>query len=566
MPWKYVLCAIVGAMIFAAGCERAPETEPEYPNALLLRVPADTPYVIASGKPMPEAFTERLGEMLRPLFEDLRGDVGSMLSELEEEQPEIAGRVRAALDRAFELAHDDGLEAVGLTREDRFVFYGNGLMPVMRFSVTDPEAFNGFISEVLGAADVDPPTAEHAGVEYWRGEFGPALLAAGLDDDVFSLGLSAMDRSQAMLDHLFADAGPEQSLGAAGTLSAALERHGFLPHGAGYVDTVRITDLLIGDGRSDAGLLDELDAAPDDFTPACRAEIRELVANAPRTVFGYDVLTGRQVASRSVLELKPWLAEELAGWSAPVPGLGITGDARVAFGFGLDGVKAANALQKWFREAGQREFACAGLNEADWADTAGKINTGPLYMAGNPKGFVLRLDELEIGDLEAGDVKGSGSLVMLLENAQTLPAMARSFVPELQGYDIPADGTPVPLPEQATDQLGMPGFVAMTGTLLAISVGEDGEPKLRSAMEAPSADPAPLLHVGFDAGWFYGRLAEQMPRFAERAGEELEPEAREELLRSAEMLRIYGEIFDELSYRVVFTENGVEFAQDVTLQ
>lgn len=562
MRTRFWLAGTAAVLILLSGCGREePTPEPDYPNPLLAHVPAGTPYLLASGKPMPKALNERFREAFQPLLDEVRADLDAQFGAMADTDPETAARLRAALDRVLALAEDGSLKRAGLTRDDRVVVYGNGLLPVLRMSVSDPEAFRAYVTEIAGAAGAELPVASHGDVSYWRGEFGPVLVAAGLEDGLFSLGVGPIEGADALLVHLF-DAPPPTETATAGLVDM-VDHYGFTAHGTGYLDSVRLAELLVGE----AGLLDDMGVLPAEFTPACRSEIREFAALAPRMVMGYDALEEKRMALRSVLELNDALAGEVAEWAAPVPGLAPSDDALMVLGFGLEGVKAAGSMQRWLRQAGQREFACSALNGADWAAAAGAINTGPLYMVGNPRGFVLRLDGLEIRDLQAGDVSVDGSVVMLLENAQTIPAMAKGFAPGLQDLDIPLDGTPVALPEQATEQLNHPAFAAMTDTLLGVAVGGNGESGLRAAMRAAPGDPPPVFHASLDAGWFYGLLAEWLPRVAEMAEtEEGDAEGLEELERSAVMMQAYADLFDRLHYSIVFTGNGVEFAQEVILQ
>lgn len=563
-----IAAVLLIAIVVACGRE---EPEPEFPNPLLAQVPADAPYLFANGEPLPEGFTQRWERAIKPLFDDMKSNLDSSFSELEEKHPDVARRLRAALKELLTIADEDGMKAAGFTYEDKAVFYGDGLMPVMRMTLTDPEAFRDYIGRVLNAAEIQVPTAEHNGVEYWRGELGPALLVAGIDGNVFSAGVKPMDQQDRLLAHLFGDGSPERSAAEAGTLSAMVDDHGFLRHGAGYIDSVRLASLLIGEGPDSPGLLDSMEIMPVELSSECRGELKDIVAKAPRMVFGYDAVSDDRMKVRSVLELEPAIAQEMAGWAAPVPGLGTSDDARIVFGYGVDFVKAGNSLQNWFRQAADREFACAMLNSVQWRKSAGQVNTAPLYMAGNPKGMVMRLDELEIDHLSLDDEAQQaeftikGSMVMLFENAQTLAAMAKGFIPGLQNFDLPADGTPVPLPDQARDHFDQPAFIAMTDTVMGVSVGEDGENTLRAAMQAPVAESPPILDMVFDAGWLYTKMADWMPKLAEQ-GEDLDPETREQMKQSAEALRTYGEIFGRLRYSIALTERGVTFRQDIALR
>lgn len=593
------ILAALALSLLIAGCGEEPK-EPEFPNPLLNRVPADTPYVLASGEPVSEAVSEAWAERFRPAIDIARQQFNQTIKEIEAENPALASQLSAIVDELLTLAEKDEREKIGVTREDRVVIYGNGLMPVVRMTVSDPEAFRAFLTRIGNKSGIGMGSTTYEGQQVSRLAMDPAVVLGALQDGVLSVGVSTLDGEQAMKDHLFGAQISGETLADSGAMTALIEQYDFMSAGAGYLDVPGLLRRIIGDGDV-PGLLDQFDVVPQELTPACRTELVSLAGKAPRLVFGYKEMTESVMDMRTVLELEPAIAEDMTGWTVPVPGLGAPSDARYAFGMSLDGTKAAQTVKGWLATAGERDFQCGFLAETPWKESATKINVAPLYMVGNPKGFLFQLNELEIRDIEARDFTASASAVAVFDNAQTLAGMVRMMAPQLQTMEIPTDGTPVQMPAEATGDLDQPIWFASTETTLAMALGDGAEGRVGEAMNAEAPSPAPFIHFDFDAGWLYNMLADWMPRIAREAkaakqaaeqaqdvepgtenegtapeGEEAAPDESEdgqlsaeeiaELEQAAEMMRVYGRILGRMSYQVRFTQQGVEVVTHTTLK
>jgi hypothetical protein len=579
-----VVAAALGAMLVLSGCGEEPEpAEPEFPNPLLTRVPADTPYVMATGEPVSESVTEAWNENFRPAIDIMRAQFEQASKELEAEKPALAAQLSAVMDEVLALADKEKREQIGLSREDRLVVYGHGLMPVLRMTVSDPEAFRAFLTRVGNKSGVGFGSTTHEEMEVARLAVDPVVVLGNLHDGVLSVGVATLEGEEAMLEHLASDRPDGESLADSGAASSLVSDYGFQSMGVGYLDIPRMLGLVVGDGIA-PGMLDRFGAEMKALTPACRGELVSLAGKVPRLVFGYDEMSESSLAMRSVLELEAGVAGVMADWTVPVPGLGAPTEARYAFGMSLDGTKAAPDIKNWMNAAAKREFACAFLADVPWKESATQINVAPLHMAGNPKGFMIRLDELEIHDIEARDFTASASFVGVFDNAQTLAGMARMMSPELQSLELPTDGTPVQVPAEAMQGFDQPVWLAATNTNLAGALGEGAKQRVTQVMGADAPANPPSLHFDFDAAWFYNTLADWMPRFAEQAddadeggenGENGEdgsgdsaPSEEElaEIERGAEMMRVYGDILGRMSYQIRFTDRGVEMATRTTLK
>jgi len=110
---------------------------------LLKYVPAETPYIFAMLEPVPDDIADKFEpklELMLAAYRDLLQTIvelgvaeGSESGESDGLPEEAAGVVN----ELSGLLSVEGLRSAGIDRESTMVFYGSGLLPVLRMSVTD---------------------------------------------------------------------------------------------------------------------------------------------------------------------------------------------------------------------------------------------------------------------------------------------------------------------------------------------------------------------------------------------------------------------------------------------
>ena len=157
-----LLIPIAVAALALAACDKKEPTAPTSllsSNETILRyVPADTPYVIANVEPLPDELMDKLEPKIDDILQSyqvvLREIVAMKQAELTEEQRESeeAKKTAAVIDELTTLLSMEGLRGAGIGRDATAVVYGNGLLPVIRFELTDGALFDAALSRVAGIA------------------------------------------------------------------------------------------------------------------------------------------------------------------------------------------------------------------------------------------------------------------------------------------------------------------------------------------------------------------------------------------------------------------------------
>ena len=153
-----LLIPIAVAAFALAACEKEEPTAPTSllsSNETILRyVPADTPYVIANVEPLPDKLMDKLEPKIDDILKSyqvvLREVVAMKQSELTDEQrdSEDAKKAAAVIDELTTLLSMEGLRGAGLSRDATAAVYGNGLLPVIRFELSDGALFDAAISRL----------------------------------------------------------------------------------------------------------------------------------------------------------------------------------------------------------------------------------------------------------------------------------------------------------------------------------------------------------------------------------------------------------------------------------
>src|SRR5262245_61896871 len=156
------LVLLLAAM--AGACDKSGTAAPQSvktdlgESPFLSLVPADTPYVMATFKPVPASYMSKFSSVFEMMKTEIRRTPDAPGSDLllalaEEMGPNFDAR------RAEEL---------GLSPRARMAFYGLGLYPVLRLEIADGDRLLGTVERIAGRAKrslVRP--AEREGRRYW---------------------------------------------------------------------------------------------------------------------------------------------------------------------------------------------------------------------------------------------------------------------------------------------------------------------------------------------------------------------------------------------------------------
>lgn len=585
------LAASLALAVAACGGQKA-SSDPDAPLAF---VPAQSPYVFANLEPIPRSVSESWIRLLEPMQAGYNESLARAREVAASKNDPDANKMVAFMELFADKFTLAGWENVGFSSQGLFALYGVGVQPVMRFTLSDPERFRAFVTELEGLAGKAAPVAEIDGHSYWRFDVdktpGMAVVVAIIGQQlVATLDLPEGEPLSALLGLQR----PAQPMTDGADLRAINKQYGYLGYGTALIDTRRLLDAAIGADENASTVLTRAAAKAGEppLSAACRSEFQAIAANTPRFVAGYTQLDETHQNAGAVLETETSIAQALKALAAPVTGLGSAREG-VEFGFSMRLDKLAEFIQARASAIRANPYACehlAGLNKG--AEEVGQQLAGLYMAAGLFTGARVLVTDFQAG--ESGQPERvDAALVLSAPNPASLIAMAKGFVPQLAQIDLVPGAAPTPLDLSEMGvpaEMNMPAFAAINDTSIGLSVGTNADTRLSGYLgEAPAA-PAPLLHMGY-SGSFYGKIMRQFEGALDPAmgiaavpaddgdfdtdadadtDEAPQTPARDDAKYVMEpLMKSFGQIYDRLGYvgsTFYTTDRGVEIVSSTSLK
>lgn len=578
--------ALVASLSACGGKSDSALTDEE---GLLGLIPADSPYVFAAVEPLPEDVLEKLeastdamlDAYIVVLEESLAqgeasngGDDGDGDGDGSDSDSEDSEAARALVREFVSLGKSENLRAAGVKRGPRMAVYGYGLLPVFRIELANPVAFEAKLAEIEGKVGTSLEQGEIDGVPYKYlsdDDSGITVYVAVVDDyAVAAVGLASSPEDR--LAALLGITRPGQSMADAGTFAELAERYDYTAHAIGLIDTVRVASMFLDpQSGANAELFETAGYDPSTIPAACRSELADMAAIAPRVVSGYTAVSVDAIESVSVAELRTDLAAGMSGLAAPVPGMGADHGGLGSVGVSLDLAAVREFLEARLDAYESDPYECdwfAGLSVAATQLRTALAQPAPpiVYSIRGVLGVIDTIDGMDMsGRQPPSDIRAR--LLVASDNAVGLYQMGALFSPELQGLSIEPDGVPVPIPAPAVAGPVRNAFFAMTDSSLALSVGHDDSDLLGALVESEPTEPAPMLSVRVDGERYRQFVADAMEAGENAASDaearRLGAETREAMATAVTGM---GESVDRVAVDVIPGDRGIELHSTVTLK
>jgi len=483
-------------------------------NAPLTFAPADTPYLFANTKGVPEDIADAWGQASDELMSMRIQQLGQFANAVGQKNPEVATVLNAIKDELANVhSAKEIAQTTGLSRSALYAFYGIGDIPVMRVELTSPDAFKAFWARVEKRAGITTPVATLGKQSYWKigGTTAKLHLLVAVEDKQMVATLAPANASEDLLKKLLGLTKPSRN--AVDRLARIDSDNGYGDYGSGFVDLPKLF----------ANMFDGKDAVTREFAkdlggdaaanPACASEFASLASQAPLASVGFTTYDAKEIRAGVDVQLSPGLLGALTALKQPVPGMDQKSDQSV-----FDMVLAL-PLQKWqafikgrAEAAAAKTYQCPALQSLNkFAKTAANPPVQMPPEAASLLGFRIVLDKWDIGPQIAG------RLLVASSNPAELAQKVQQTLPQFALKTIPNDGKPVAfdLPPKLQAMLGggNQGWIAANANALAVGIGDGEEARLGKALDAPAGNGDPLLRMHFD-GKMYPLLGSWISRFA----------------------------------------------------
>jgi len=565
------VCAFFGIAGVIPATARSALTDKE---GVLQYVPDETPYIFASGTPLPDELLDKLeprfDEMLKAYQVFFREIFRSTLAKNSTEMSaEEIQRTLALVDEVMTLFSIEGLRNAGFERDSSLVLFGNGVLPVFRIDLGDADKFAAAIQRMEAAAGEEMQTAELSGVTYrYVGDDEGRLIIGTFDGDaVFTIAPGAMDDDA--LKVLVGLTPPKKNIARSGKLLKIVNEYDFSEHYIGYVDTLQIATAFLDEpGGLNAVLMESAEYDAKTLTAVCRDEILEVAGIAPRMIIGYGEISSNAMTGSMIVELRDDIATGLTGLASLVPGLGIDPGGLLSFGMSFNVPEIIAFVSARLDAMEEDPYECEHFSELQAGVAKGRESLAkplPPFITGM-RGFNVIVDSLGDYDMSSGQPpqEVDASVLLSMDDAQAMFMMGAMMSPDLAAVDLQPDGRPVPLALPQLQAIAQSAYAAMGETVLAVSMGAAAKTRVTEVLASDFAELPPIISATVDASKYYEFVAQRsMAEPDEEGAESALSEPARIALRDA-MLTI-GEMYDRMIVDIHFTERGIEMNSKVTL-
>ena len=570
---RIVILGAALATLLASACADAARKSKE----LLQYIPADTPYVLAFTKPFPDDLTERFEVTADKTLAAYRTIIDYYMAEAiaeaeaseDDEGVAAAETMQSFMSEFKTLLSVKGLRDAGVGRDALFAVYGNGILPVIRIALTDNDAFDATIARLEAKADEEFLTGEIGDESYRYLDIEEFRLIIATPGDDAVIAIVPGTATDARLGEVLGLKVPKDNLAKNRLLRNIKKEYDFTDHMVSFIDVERVAASFLDDesGRNKefaeaAGLdMSELSAA-------CKSELAEIAAIAPRIVAGYTEVSNRALRASMVVELRDDIASGAAALPAAVPGLGMDAGGLFSFGFSLDPLAARNFYEARLDAMEADPFECEHLADLQAGTAKGREALAKPVppVVYSFRGFMANVTGLEGMDIatETPPESIDATILLAMENAQDLVTMAAMLDPQIAALNLLPDGKAKQLDLPQLASIAEQAFAALSDSALSVSLGEGAEANAEAMLTADVQSPNPLMSVSMDSKKYYEFIGQTGLQEPDPDSEEppMPPEVRNAM---QDIMVSSGELYERMSINVQLTKRGIEIDSYMTL-
>ena len=554
-------------------------------------VPSDTPYLLANLAPMPPAAQERMqrysGQIIEIFKSGAKQGILKGLSAGETETAESAEK-RAEVEQVFSFfaelgsiyTNDEAALKAGFKPQAQFAIYGVGLVPVMRWQISDASkarltvtnALNKIIDFSKKANAKLPAKKRETDFSYARSALrGGEIFRLGtekiqpiivIEGDQMVVSLLPLN-AKADLLQMVAPATAGNSKAVSAKLSVIQQRYGLGSFALGFMDFAPLSNVVMGKpNKLEAALWaashDEKLPMP---TAACKSEMLGIISHMPRAVMGYTAMSGTEMSAKMVLELAPEISTQLAGTIVPMPAYGKGSAFKMAFS--TDPIKMMNVMRVQADKVIAKPYTCPEL--LSWNESAAKVKENlanpMLGMVAMVKGFGFSFDEFQMDfAAEKPEPRGiTGNVALFTDQPEAVLGMVQGYVTQMANTKPELGGKPVKLDPAIF--AGIPagslsvneGYAAMNPAMIIVGVGKNRLAELSALQTAPTTKNGEVFELFYGSALFELALGSMEKTKAAMPAADQEGFAQMMEIQKAMMAQ-----FEAVGSTIAFTKNGVE--------
>lgn len=506
MKFTRTLALIVIATLFFTACGKdSDETVAavkENTNNLLAHAPADTAYVFANLEPAPEKITNAYVERFQPILDIMSEEVNKFQEDYNAgnlEGNEIARLAMAFLDELGGDLSTENLEKLGISLQSNHAIYATGVFPVARLGLNDAQALRDAITRIEAKMGYELPEMDLNGTAYWRvtDDEMPVAVYFAIFGQQLAVSVFPVSAEDSLLAAFLGQEMPAESIASNNALGIMNSKKGYTSYGSGIIDIQKMADEILNSDSSTRRFLGlQLNTQIDSLDPVCVAEIKSIIAKAPRMTAGTTRLTANEVTMRYDLEIENSLAAGLASLVSNTPAAS-TGDHLLSASLAVKVGKLRTFILEKATAIVTTPYQCANMQQLNLQaeQLMTQLNIPMPPMINNLMGIRARADDFD----PAGNITQSNGLLALhVDKPEMFVGMATMMVPGFETLDLANQTEPVRIPPEVLHMEGIDVFALMSDSAIGASVGEKHVKDLEGFLNAEPQDNGTFLSFSHD--------------------------------------------------------------------
>ena len=567
MKFTRTLVLITCATLLVTACNKdSDETVAavsENTNPLLAHVPTDTAYVFANIETAPQDIIDTYVTRFQPVMDVMSDQIRQFQTDYqtgELQDSPLAQLAMAVLDELGGSLSVEGLNNIGISLQAHHAIYATGVFPVIRLGLDDEQRLRDAIARIETKMGTALPLKDLNGTSYWRiaEDQMPVGIYMAILEGQFALSVFPVSAEDGMLAAFLGQEMPSQSMASSNALSIMNNKKAYSPYGSGYLDIQKISSEFLDPESSTRTLLGpELNAKMTYLDDVCVAEIKSMIAKAPRMTSGVTRLTDNELAMRYDLEIENTLANGLAALVSNTPPAD-TGDHLVSASLALNIGKLRNFLLEKATEIYTSPYQCATLQNLNVQaeQLMNQLNIPMPPMINNLMGLRVRMDDFDPAiDITQAD----GLLALHVDKPEMFVGMASMMVPGFEELDLANQSEPVKIPAQMLHMQGVDVYALLGKTSIGASIGEQYVNDLEGFMGAKTQDDGTFFSISHD-------MAKQM-EIQEALTAKYQLDVTDNNTAATEyseaMKKVYADMLGQSRLEMRFTTDGLQIDNNI---
>ena len=471
-------------------------------NPLLAYVPADTAYVFAALEPAPREITDAYIARFQPVLDVMSDHIKQFQSDYESGEfadSDMARFATAILDELGGTVDSESLAKFGISMQAHHAFYAMGVFPVMRLELSDAQELKDAIGRVEAKMGVTLPVSELNGASYWRiaEDDMPIGLYVAILDQQLAISAFPVGAEGSLLAAFLGQEMPATSIATTNALAIMNSEKGYTGHGSGILDLQKISNEVFDSNSSTRSYMGpEMAEQLASLDAVCIAEMKSMIAKAPRMTAGTTNITANEIAMRYDLEIENSLAAGLAALVSDTP-VAEQGDHLLSASLALQIGKLRTFVLEKATAIVATPYQCEMLQELNQnaSKLATQLNIPMPPMVNNLKGARIKVNDF---DPTEEMPQGDGLLAVYVDKPEMFVGMASMMVPGFDSLDLANQTEPVRIPEEMLHMPGLDLFALMSDNAIGVSIGAQNTKDLGPFLAAKQKDNGTFFSVSHD--------------------------------------------------------------------